>query len=98
MEPNRDHLVRYAPFDLRRPHGIRHGWRALRARPDNAEQVDPRRTLDRLGLTQKVRSDDIDPDEVTGVLLYVAAVLGFLLFVAIGAAAVFAVGALRHWA
>ena len=87
MAPNREQLVRYAPFDLRRPHGIRHGWRALRARHEPA-----RRTV-----TQQTEPDDIDPDEVTAVLLYAAAFFGFLLVVAIGVAAVFVLNALRHW-
>jgi hypothetical protein len=97
VEANRDQLARSAPFDLRRPHGIRHGWGASRARHENAGPVDSGHASDSGGGPEKARSDDIDPDEVTEVFLYAAGFLGFLLFVAVVAALVFAIGALRHW-
>jgi hypothetical protein len=93
---NRDQVARSAPFDLRRPHGIRHGWGASRARHENAGQVGPGHPADSRGGTKEAQSDDIDPDEVTEVFLYAAVFLGFLLLVAVGAAVVFALGALRH--
>ena len=97
MEPNRDQLVRYAPFDLRQPHGMRHGWRALRARHENAGRLDADRASPKVGVTGQAASEDIDPDEVTAVLLYAAAFFGFLLLVALGVAAVFVLRTLRHW-
>jgi hypothetical protein len=97
VEPNREQLVRYVAFDLRRPHGVRHGWRALRARHENARQVDSGHSSERVGATEEIRSDDIDADEVTAVLLYAAAFFGFLVMVALAAAAVFVLSALRHW-
>jgi hypothetical protein len=94
VEANRDQLARSAPFDLRRPHGIRHGWRTSRAKQENAEQVDSGRASDVAGPAQP---DDYDPGEVTEMLLYGAAFLGLLLVVAVGAAVVFGLRALRHW-
>jgi hypothetical protein len=45
----------------------------------------------------RAQPDDSDPGEVTEVLLYAAAFLGLLLVVAVGAAVVFGLHALRHW-
>jgi hypothetical protein len=89
VDPNQDQLVRYAPFDLRRPHGTRHGWRALRARHEHAS--------DRVGVAERGPSDDIDPDEVTKVFLHAAVFLGFMLVIAVGAVAMFIFSTLRHW-
>jgi hypothetical protein len=97
VEANRDHLARSAPFDLRRPHGVRHGWGASRARHEDAGQVDSGHAPDSGGGPEEARSDDIDPGEVTEVFLYAAGFLGFLLLVAVVAAVVFGIGALRHW-
>ena len=80
MEPHRDQLVRYALVNLRRAHGM----------------VDSGHASDSVGVYEEVPSDDIDPDEVTEVLLHAAAFLGFLIVIAVGAAAVFALGALRQ--
>jgi hypothetical protein len=95
VEANRDQLARSAPFDLRRPHGIRHGWRASRARHENAGQSHPRLASVSMAVTQAAQSKDLG--EVTKVLLSAAGFLGFLLLVAVGAAVVFALGAIRHW-
>jgi hypothetical protein len=97
VEANRDQLARSDPFDLRRPHGTRQGWSASRATHENAAQVDPGHSSDSMGVTKEAQSDDIDPDEVTEVFLYAAVFLCFLLVVAVGAAVVFALSALRHW-
>ena len=97
MEPKQDHLVRYAPFDLRRPHGSRRGWRTPRGRQDGARLVDSGPASDREDVRHKVPADDIDPNEVTEVLLYAAAFLGFVLLIAVGAAGMFALSALWHW-
>jgi hypothetical protein len=97
VDPNRDQLVRYAPFDLRQPHGMRHGWRALRARHESAGRIDADPASVGVRVTRQGPSEDIDPDQVTAVLLYAAAFFGFLLLIAVGVAAVFALRTLRHW-
>jgi hypothetical protein len=95
VEANRDQLARSAPFDLRRPHGIRHGWRAARGRHENAGRVDPRLAAASMPVTQQAPSEDLG--ELTKVFLSAAWFLGFLLLVALGAAVVWLLGAIRHW-
>jgi hypothetical protein len=95
VEANRNQLARSAPFDLRRPYGIRHGWRASRARHENAGQVHSGYAS--VGVSDVARPDDIDPGEVTEALLYAAVFLGLLLLVAVGAAVIFGLRALQHW-
>jgi hypothetical protein len=57
----------------------------------------PQAIRHRVGVSKETRSDDIESDEVTEVLLYAAAFLGFLLVVAVGTAVVFGLRSLRHW-
>jgi hypothetical protein len=97
VEANRDPLGRSAPFDLHRPHGIRHRRRVSAAWRENAGQVDPGHASDNVGITEEGQSDDIDPHDVTEVFLYAAVFLGLLLVVAVGATVVLALRTLRHW-
>jgi hypothetical protein len=67
------------------------------ARHENAGQVDSGHASNSVGVTEEAPSGQIDSDEVTEVLLYAAIFLGVLLAVAVGAAVVFGLRALRHW-
>jgi hypothetical protein len=94
VEANRDQLERRASFDLRRPQGIHHGWRAWRAWHENAGPVDSDHASDSVGVSHKAQLDDIDPEEVTEVFLSVAGLLGLLVVAAVVATVVFALGTL----
>jgi hypothetical protein len=97
VEANRNQLARSAPSDLRRPHGSRHGRRAAPATHEDAGQIDSAHASSSVAVTEEAQSDDVDSDEVTQVLLYAAVFLGVVLVVAVGAAVVFGLRALRHW-
>jgi hypothetical protein len=64
---------------------------------DSAHASDSAHVSDSVGVTAEVQSDDIDSDEVTEVMLYAAVFLGVLLAIAVAAAVVFGLRALRHW-
>ena len=50
-----------------------------------------------VAVTEQNEASDIESDEVTEVLLYVAAFLGLLLVIAVAAAIACGLRALRHW-
>ena len=97
VEANRDQLERSAPFDLRRLPGIRPWRQPSRARHEPAGQADSGHAPHGAVTPAQAQSDDIESDEVTEVLLYAALFLGFVLVVAVGAAVVLGLRALRPW-
>jgi hypothetical protein len=86
-----------APFDLRRPYGIPHGWRASRARLMNTGQLGSGHASNRVAVGVDARSGDMDPSVILEVFLYGTVVLGFLVALVVGVAVVSALGTLRHW-
>jgi hypothetical protein len=86
-----------APFDLRRPYGIPHGWRASRARPVYPGQPASGHGSNRAAVTVEAKSHDMDPTLVLRAFLFGTVVVGFLMALVVGVAIVSTLGTLRHW-